>query len=131
MDVFLQSINKIYAALALIPVIPFVIVLFGYGAVVQDRKKAFRIAMDVTTIFLIWCVAALFNLLFGSNFGIYGILLVMLLGGGLLGNAQFRKRGAVDVKRVLRTVWRLCFFAMSVLYIVFMFISIGKIVFTV
>jgi len=127
----MDFLQKIYASIALIPIIPFVIILFGYGAIAGDRKKAFRIAMDVTTFFLIGCVAVLFNNMFGSRFGLYGILLVMILGGGLIGNAQFRKRGNVDVKRVFRAIWRLSFFAMSVLYILFMCINLGKIVFTV
>ncbi|OMF36967.1 hypothetical protein BK133_07045 [Paenibacillus sp. FSL H8-0548] len=122
----MEIIKYAYAYMAVLPIIPFAIILFGYGAYIQDRKKAFRLAMDITTALLIGCVAVLFDDLFGSNFGIYGILLFMLLGGGLLGNAQFRKRGAVDVKKVFRTIWRLSFFSMSVLYIVFMCVAIGK-----
>lgn len=125
-----ESIKHAYAFLAVIPIIPFAIILFGYGAFIQDRKKAFRLAMDITTALLIGCVAVLFDYLFSSKFGIYGILLFMLLGGGLLGNAQFRKRGAIDAKKIFRTVWRLSFFTMSVLYIVFMCIGIGKMVLT-
>lgn len=106
----MEIIKYAYAYMAVLPIIPFAIILFGYGAYIQDRKKAFRLAMDITTALLIGCVAVLFDDLFGSNFGIYGILLFMLLGGGLLGNAQFRKRGAVDVKKVFRTIWRLSFF---------------------
>ncbi|WP_424768279.1 DUF3397 domain-containing protein [Paenibacillus sp. sgz302251] len=116
--------------MALIPIIPFAIVFFVYGAIIRDRKKAFRLAMDVTTALLIGCVAALFNDIFNNQFGLYGILLFMLIGGGLLGNAQFRKRGAVDAKKIFRTVWRISFFSMSVLYILFMCISLGKLMFT-
>jgi hypothetical protein len=86
--------------------------------------------MDITTAFLIGCVAVLFDRLFSSHFGLYGILLFMLLGGGLLGNAQFRKRGNIDAKKIFRAVWRLSFFTMSILYVVFMFILIGKSVLT-
>lgn len=130
MEMIWESIKHAYAFLAVIPIIPFGIILFGYGAFIQDRKKAFRLAMDITTALLIGCVAVLFDYLFSSKFGIYGILLFMLLGGGLLGNAQFRKRGAIDAKKIFRTVWRLSFFTMSVLYIVFMCIGIGKMVLT-
>ncbi|KRE35170.1 DUF3397 domain-containing protein [Paenibacillus sp. Soil522] len=130
MEMIWESIKHAYAFLAVIPIIPFAIILFGYGAFIQDRKKAFRLAMDITTALLIGCVAVLFDYLFSSKFGIYGILLFMLLGGGLLGNAQFRKRGAIDAKKIFRTVWRLSFFTMSVLYIVFMCIGIGKMVLT-
>ncbi|WP_139997907.1 MULTISPECIES: DUF3397 domain-containing protein [Paenibacillus] len=127
----MEFIKHLYAYMAVLPIIPFAIILFGYGAYIQDRKKAFRLAMDITTALLIGCVAVLFDDLFKSNFGLYGIMLFMLLGGGLLGNAQFRKRGAVDVKKVFRTIWRLSFFTMSLLYILFMFIGIGRMVFTV
>ena len=127
MEMIWESIKHAYAFLAVIPIIPFAIILFGYGAFIQDRKKAFRLAMDITTALLIGCVAVLFDSLFSSKFG---ILLFMLLGGGLLGNAQFRKRGAIDAKKIFRTVWRLSFFTMSLLYIVFMCIGIGKMVLT-
>ncbi|REK76236.1 DUF3397 domain-containing protein [Paenibacillus paeoniae] len=126
-----NSIQIVYTALAVIPILPFAIVLFGYGAIVQNRKKALIMAMDVSTVFFILCVSALFNIMFKSSFGLYGILLVMILAGGLLGNAQFRKRGSVDVKRVLRAIWRLSFFVTSALYLLFMLISLSKIVFTV
>ncbi|MFF2094359.1 DUF3397 domain-containing protein [Paenibacillus sp. NPDC058174] len=119
------SITYLYAYLAVIPVIPFFLVFLGYSALTGDNKKAFRLAMDITTALLIGCVAVLFDNLFNSQFGLYGIILFMLIGGGLLGNAQFRKRGSVDVKRIFRTVWRLGFFSMSVLYLLLMLVSIG------
>ncbi|MFF2482871.1 DUF3397 domain-containing protein [Paenibacillus sp. NPDC058071] len=121
-----DGIRNVYAIMAVIPVIPFILIYFGYGAYSGDRKKALRLAMDVTTALLIGCVAVLFDSLFDSGFGIYGILLVMLIGGGLIGNAQFRKRGNVDVKRVFRAIWRLGFFTMSMLYVLLMFFSLGK-----
>ena len=86
--------------------------------------------MDVSTVFLIGCVAVLFNLLFKSSFGLYGILLVMALAAGILGNAQFRKRGGIDTKKIFRVVWRLSFFSMSLLYFVFMCVALGKLLIT-
>ncbi|MCU6709489.1 DUF3397 domain-containing protein [Paenibacillus sp. J5C_2022] len=126
----MDGLMKLYAILAFIPVIPFAVVLIGYGTYIKDWKRAFRLAMDVSTVFFIGCVAGQFNLIFNSEFGIYGIMLVMILTGGLLGNAQFRKRGKVEVKRIFRAVWRLSFFAMSVLYVVFMAVLIGRLLFT-
>ncbi|GKU78351.1 DUF3397 domain-containing protein [Paenibacillus sp. L3-i20] len=131
MNAIWNSFETVYAALAIIPILPFAIVLFGYGAYIQNRKKALLMAMDVSNVFFVLCVGALFNLVFDNEFGLYGIILFMLLGGGLLGNAQFRKRGSVDVKRIFRTIWRLSFFAMSVLYLLFMIILLGKVVFSV
>ncbi|ALS27340.1 hypothetical protein IJ21_19390 [Paenibacillus sp. 32O-W] len=126
MDWIVKNVNYLYAVLAVAPVIPFALVYYIYGAFVKDRKKAFRMAMDVTTGLLIGCVAVLFDKIFNSGFGLYGIMLVMLLGGGLLGNLQFRKRGAVNVKHIVKVVWRLGFFAMSLLYVVLMCIGLGQ-----
>ncbi|WP_168120676.1 DUF3397 domain-containing protein [Paenibacillus sp. HB172176] len=130
MSAIWNGLHTLIAILALVPILPFAIVFFGYQAFADDRKNAFRMAMDISTALLILCVAALFNMLFDNNFGLYGILLVMLLTGGLLGNAQFRKRGNVDVKRIFKAIWRLSFFAMSVLYVIFMIVMLGKVIFT-
>ncbi|NBD22811.1 DUF3397 domain-containing protein [Paenibacillus glycinis] len=121
-----ESIKHVYAILAVLPVVPFVLVYFGYAAVSGDRKKAFRMAMDVTTALLIGCVAVLFNDVFDSRFGLYGILLVLLLGGGLLGNVQYRTKGNIDMSRIMRAIWRLGFFLMSFCYVILMCIGIGK-----
>lgn len=122
MQWFWQSIIHAYAFLAVVPIVPFILILLIYKAVTGDKKKAVRLAMDVTTALLIGCVAVLFNHTFNSGFGIFAILLLMLIGGGLIGNLQYRSKGAVDVMRVTRAVWRLSFFIMSVLYIVLMII---------
>ncbi|UVI32182.1 DUF3397 domain-containing protein [Paenibacillus spongiae] len=126
MQLLWESIKHLYALLAVIPVVPFLLVYFGLGAYTGNRKKAFRTAMDVTTVLLIGCVAVLFNDIFDSSFGLYGIVLILLLGGGLLGNVQYRMRGMIDVKRIVRAIWRLGFFLMSVFYFILMCIGIGK-----
>ncbi len=120
------AIVHVYGYLAVLPIVPFVVIWLGYGTFINDRKKAMKVAMDVTTVFLIGVVAVLFNEIFGSGFGLYGILLIMLIGAGLLGNAQFRKRANVDAKKIFRTVWRLTFFATSLCYILFMLIYVTQ-----
>ncbi|MCR8655990.1 DUF3397 domain-containing protein [Paenibacillus endoradicis] len=124
-------IRNIFSGIAIIPIFPFIIVFLGYGAFVKDRKKAIRVAMDVSTIFFIPCVAALFNELFNSEFGIYGILLVMIIGGGLLGNMHYRKDGIIPWKKILRVVWRITFFATAFLYIIFIIVMLLQLAFTV
>jgi len=126
-----ESVKHVYALLAVLPIIPFLLVYFGYGAYTGDRKKAFRTAMDITTALLIGCVAVLFNWIFNSTFGLYGILLIMLIGGGLLGNVQYRTKGIIDMKRIFRAVWRLGFFLMGIFYVLLMCIGIGKSFFTI
>jgi len=121
-----ESVKQIYGLLALIPFIPFGIVYAIARLMHGDRKRAFRLAMDVTTALLIGIVSVLFNEIFGSSFGFYGILLAVLIAAGLLGNLQYRKKGRIDASRIGRAVWRLGFFALSLLYVLFMCIRIGQ-----
>jgi len=125
-EVLWESAKQVYAFRAVIPVVPFVLIYLGYSAYFGDRKKAFRLAMDITTALLIGCVTVLFNRIFGSSFGFFGILLMLLLGAGLLGNLQYRSKGRVNAKRIFRGVWRIGFFVMSMLYILFMIMGMGQ-----
>jgi putative copper export protein len=79
--------------------------------------------MDVTTFFLILSVSVLFNNVFHSKFGFYLILLILLIVVGLIGGAQNRLKGKVDVNRMLRAVWRLAFAGAGIVYIVLFLIS--------
>ncbi|HIW32786.1 MAG TPA: DUF3397 domain-containing protein [Candidatus Paenibacillus intestinavium] len=124
-------IRTVFSAIATIPIFPFFIVYLGYNVFVKDRKKSIRLAMDVSAVFLIPCVGALFNELFSSNFGIYGILLAMIIGGGLLGNAHYRKDGVIPWKKIVRVVWRIAFFVTAFLYIIFIAIILLQLAFTV
>jgi hypothetical protein len=112
-----ESLVHAYAVLAVVPIIPFLLVLFVASVRNGDRKKAFRMAMDVTNVFLIGCVAMLINSRLNTHFGLFFLILLLLIGGGLIGNAQNRVRGKVDVSKLVKAVWRLSFFAMTVLYV--------------
>ncbi len=130
MSTIFHALTHVYATIALVPIIPFFLVYFVVTARGGERKQAVRSAMDVTTAFLISTVAVLINLRFGTSFGLYLILLVMLIGAGLLGNAQNRARGKVDAAKLFRAIWRLSFFGMAILYVLLMvvevFVIIGK-----
>ncbi|MGG6309911.1 DUF3397 domain-containing protein [Paenibacillus macerans] len=112
-----------FIVLAMVPVIPFLLVYFIHFAVRQDKKAALKLAMDVTTLFLILSVSALFNNVFHSTFGVYLILIVLLIAGGLIGGAQTRLKGRVDPRRLLRAVWRLAFAGTVLAYILLFLIS--------
>lgn len=115
-----KPLVDVYAALAAFPVIPFIFVYFVERYRTGDKKRAFRLAMDVTTAFLLGCVGFMLNRRIGSSLGLYFILLLMLIGAGLIGNAQTRLRGKIDVSKIFRAIWRLSFFAMAVLYVLLM-----------
>lgn len=121
-----NALVSAYAVLAIGSVIPFAAV-FGISSMqTRDKKRAMGLAMDLTTIFLIGIVSVLLNRTFGIHMGFYIILLFMLLGAGLIGNAQFRLRGKVNGLKLFRAIWRLSFFALAVLYILLMAVEIVR-----
>ncbi|RUT36394.1 DUF3397 domain-containing protein [Paenibacillus zeisoli] len=108
-----------------VPIVPFLLVYMIHyiwnGR--RDRRKSLLLAVDVTTVFLILSVSALFKLIFASGFGFYLIVLLLLILGGLIGGAQNRMKGQVDVKRLVRAVWRLAFLAAGFAYIIFVIVG--------
>jgi len=122
----LEILSNSIIALSIIPIFPFLLIYLISTFLKKDKKKSFLVAMDVTTLFLLLSVSALFNNIFQSTFGFYLILLSVLIAAGLIGGAQNRLKGQVDGKRLLRAVWSLSFLFMSVGYLVFMFVGLIK-----
>ncbi|RUS48450.1 DUF3397 domain-containing protein [Cohnella sp. AR92] len=128
MSAIWNALVSIYAAIAVVPIIPFLIVFFFAKWRGQERNQAIKLSMDVTTVFLIGCVSMLLNRL-GTSFGPYILLLFMLIMGGLLGNAQNRARGSVDSRKLIRAIWRLTFFLTTILYVLLTIVDIaGRII---
>ncbi|GIO39143.1 hypothetical protein J41TS12_40040 [Paenibacillus antibioticophila] len=120
MDIIFTSVT----VLSIIPFVPFVLVyLVSLYFAKKDQKAAIKLAMDVSTFFLILSVSALFNIVFSSSSGFYLILLVILIATGLIGGAQTRMKGKVNIRKLVRVVWRLTFAGTGVLYIVLFLIS--------
>jgi hypothetical protein len=120
MGIIWKSLIDAYALLAVVPIIPFLLVYVVASIRGGDRKRAFSLAMDVTNAFLIGCVASLLNSRLNTNFGLFFIILLLLIGGGLIGNAQNRIRGKVNTAKLVRAVWRLSFFGMTAMYVLLM-----------
>lgn len=118
-----SSVVTSVVILSIMPFIPFLATYFVARYMKKDKKTAIKLAMDVTTLFLILAVSALFNLVFSSNFGFYLILLILLIALGLIGGAQNRLKGKVDVKRLVRAVWRLAFAGTGIAYVLLFLIS--------
>lgn len=109
----------LFIVLSILPFFPFFLVYWGMYVWKKDKRKALRMAMDVTTFFLVFSVSALFNLTFDSNFGFYLTLILILVALGFIGGAQNRLKGKVDRGRMFRAVWRMSFVIMSFGYVLF------------
>lgn len=120
----MEFLRNSFISLSVIPVVPFLIVYFIGIGLRKEKRNTLLLAMDITTLFLFFSVSALFNTIFGSRFGFYLILLIVLISAGLIGGAQNRLKGNVDGKRLLRAVWRLSFFFMGTMYVLFMVVGL-------
>ncbi|MDP5273142.1 DUF3397 domain-containing protein [Chengkuizengella axinellae] len=127
MGYILNAVGTIYAILSLLPFVSFgllwVVLYFKF----ENKKKATNLAMDFTTPLLIGAVAVMYDLIFESSSfgGIWLIILIFLIFGGLIGNLQNRLKGKVHIKKLVRVIWRIGFLVLSTSYILFLFLGIG------
>jgi len=115
-----EWIAYVYKFMAVLPFIPFALTYWIAVRRGLEKRAALHLAMDVTNLFLIGIVASRLNDRTNSGFGLYLIALFMLIGAGLIGGAQNRKRGKIDPVKIFRAVWRLSFFALAALYVLLM-----------
>jgi hypothetical protein len=104
-------------------IFPFVgLAVYAFG---HDKKVAVQRATDITMFFLIGAVAVLYDMIFDTSIkGVWIIIFFLLLLTGLLGNLQNRKRGKIDLRKVIRAVWRLGFITLVIFYLLFMLVGI-------
>lgn len=127
MQFIMNFVQSIFAIAAILPFVTFVILYFVLNYYMEDKKRAKTLTIDVTTALLIISVAAMFDVIFQPSMrGIWIILLILLVAFGLIGGAQSRNRGQVDLQKAFRTIWRISFLLLSVLYVIFLFVGIGQ-----
>jgi hypothetical protein len=118
------------AFLAVAPFFSFIALWFISFVIYNNKKKATAIAMDITTFFLIAVVSVMFNEIFNTGLGFWIILLLFLIAAGLVGNAQNRLKGRLDIVKLYKVIWRIGFLILGVLYILFILIGIIKNIFS-
>lgn len=120
------TISNFFAILVTLPFIAFILLYLGFILYFQERKKAMRWSMDITTAFLILSVSVMINSQFSTHAGIWTIMLTLLILGGLIGGLQNQLRGSIDIPKIFRAIWRLAFLLLSFSYILLFFLGIGK-----
>ncbi|PZE22664.1 DUF3397 domain-containing protein [Paenibacillus xerothermodurans] len=126
MNGFFTLLQTVYTFLALVPFVAF---FAAWGITywfTRNKRKATHAAIDVTTLFLIGSVSVITRELFGTSFGLWAVVLLFLIAGGLLGNLQNRIKGKINLLKIVRTLSRLGFVVLSACYLVLICIGIGK-----
>ncbi|MBP1992809.1 DUF3397 family protein [Paenibacillus eucommiae] len=126
MQVVFNIFTTIYAWLAVFPLATFVIAWFVLYFFLKDKKLSTRLSMDITMLFLIGHVSALWNQLFAAKFGFWLILLLLLIAFGLIGGYQNRTKGQTNLLKVFRAVWRMGFIALTGLYVILLLLRLLK-----
>lgn len=119
-------LQTVYTFLALVPFVSFFATWGITYYITRDKKKATYLSVDVTTLFLIGSVAVMTRELFETGLGLWAMILLFLIAGGLLGNMQNRVKGKIDPVKIGRTLLRLGFVVLSACYVLLVFIGIGK-----
>jgi len=123
----LEWLSSIYIFLSILPFFTFFLLYVIHRIIQRNQKLAVQFAMDVTTFFLIACVSVMYDIVVASTVnGFAWILLFLILTAALIGNAQNRLKGKVDVRRLIRVVWRLAFVLLSCSYIILFIAGLVK-----
>lgn len=121
----MEWLLNVYAILSVLPFFSFALIWFLIYFIYRDKKRSTATAIDVTTLLLIGIVSAMYNTLFDTWFGgLWWIVLFFLIVFGVLGNLQNRLKGSVDVKRLMRAVWRIGFLVLSFCYVILIIVGI-------
>lgn len=121
---FIHFIISIYKALAYIPHLSFIVIWFLIYFIKKDKKKSTRLAIDITTVLLLGTVAIQMHSIFGSWFGFWLMLFMILLITGIIGRQQNDLRGVVHLPRILKILSRIGFVVLSFIYVVLLLISL-------
>jgi hypothetical protein len=130
MSGLVEWLQMVYKFMALVPFVPFFLIWGMVFWISHDKRKATHRAVDGTTLFLIGSVSLISKQLFGSDFGFWAIVLILLIVIGLAGNLQNRAKGKIDPLKIVKTVLRFGFIFLSGCYIVLLCIGIGKYIIT-
>lgn len=113
-----------YQVLAYIPHLTFIAIWFLIYFIKKDKKKSTRLAIDITTVLLLGKVAMQMHKLFGSWFGFWLMVLLILLVTGLIGRRQNELRGFVHLPKILKILSRIGFVVLSFIYVVLLLLGL-------
>ncbi|MBU6146255.1 MAG: DUF3397 family protein [Paenibacillaceae bacterium] len=104
------------AVLGLLPFVVFPVVYMIHMALRKQRPVAVQVAADVTTAFLLPVVVVWFNVLSGWRVTGWIIIAMVVLAACAVAVLQWRKRGRIYARRIVRLLWRGAFILCSIAY---------------
>lgn len=112
MILFLQFL---LASLIVFPIIGFILMLLICRKLRIKKYQAIGLAADITTFLLLFSIPIAIRGVWGINVGI-PMLVVMLLGAIIFTYIDWRTKKEIEVKSLLKKIWRTYFLVLSVIY---------------
>ena len=103
------------ASFIIFPIIGFIITLLLCRKLRIKKYKALGLAADITTFLLLFSIPIAIRGLWKLNVGI-PMLVVMLLGAIIFTYIDWRTKKEIEVKPLLKKIWRTYFLVLSVIY---------------
>ena len=107
--------NMIISFLLLFPIVLFIIVFIVSKYFLHKRKKSIGIAADVTTFLLFFSVSHVYSVIFSKDIGFFLIICSLLL-ATILTFLDWRTKKEMEVRPLLRKIWRLLFMLLCLFY---------------
>ena len=109
------NIIALISIVVLVPAILFVLTfaIAKYG--LHKRKKSVGIAADITTFLLFFSVSHVFNIIFEKEIG-FIITMIAVLIATIITILEWRMKKEIEIKPLLRKIWRLFFILLCIMY---------------
>lgn len=115
---------KIYAVIATMPFLSFFLIYILYILLGKPKDMAFERAIYITSVLLIGSVSSQLKNIFNLASGLWLSLLLVFLIFITLGYLQWKLKNKLDIKKLILSTLKLCFYLFGVLYISFFIISL-------
>ncbi|NME05230.1 DUF3397 family protein [Psychrobacillus sp. BL-248-WT-3] len=107
---------SLVSIIVLVPAILFIISFVIAKYAFRKRKKSIGIAADITTFLLFFSVSHVFNVIFGKEIGFIIIIIFAIFIATIMTILEWRMKKEIEIKPLLRKVWRLFFILLCFMY---------------
>ncbi|MGD9678747.1 MAG: DUF3397 family protein [Vulcanibacillus sp.] len=122
----MDYIVKLYALLATVPIISFLLFAFIINFFIKSKKSSMIYSIYLTNILLISCVSAQINILFNFSYSFIIVLVLIIIIITSLAFLQFKIRGKISYTKLLTSASKLFFILFNTIFFILFVIIFTK-----
>lgn len=116
-------LSSIYGIIVIFPLIGYLIAFVVLKLVLKNHRKAVLLAIDITTLIMIFSVHHLVKVIFNQSF-FWLIVIIMLFFAAILVLYVYKTKGEIEYEKIFKSIWRMYFLILLVMYVLLMLIGI-------